>query len=348
MKKIRVGIIGCGSITEKRHAPEYLENPNVEIVAFYDLNEKRAMLMVEKFGGKAVKDYKDILEDPSIDAISDCTPNNMHCLISTKAMELGKHVLCEKPMSKTLEEALKIIDVQNKTGKIFMLDHNQRFTKAHRKVKELIKNGKLGKILTFRTTFGHSGPESWSENKSKNTWFFKKDLCEFGVLGDLGVHKIDLIRFLTNQEFKSVCAMAGTLNKTFENGEKIEVYDNAICILKTEEGTLGTGTFSWSYYGEEDNSTILYFEKGIIRIYDNPIYQIIIIYNDGTVEKLQIESIQTNSEQTKTGVIDEFIQCILENKESTVTAYDGFISIKVVHAIMKSIEEKQEIAIDLN
>lgn len=345
MKKIRVGIIGCGSITEKRHAPEYLDNPNVEIVAFYDLNEKRAQLMTEKFGGKIAKTYIEILEDTKIDAISDCTPNNMHCEISTTALKLGKHVLCEKPMCKTLEEAQKIVEIQNKTNKIFMLDHNQRFTKAHVRVKELIKNGKLGKILTFRTTFGHGGPESWSENKSKNTWFFKKDLCEFGVIGDLGVHKIDLIRFLIDDEFESVSAMGGALNKTFENGEKIEVYDNSICILKTKSGILGTGTFSWSYYGEEDNSTILYFEKGIIRIYDNPEYQVVIIHSDGAVEKLKVEAIQTNEKQTKTGVIDNFIECIIEGKEASISAKDGLESMKAIYAIMKSINEKKEILI---
>ena len=345
MKKIRVGIIGCGSITEKRHAPEYLDNPNVEIVAFYDLNEKRAQLMTEKFGGKVAKAYMEILEDTKIDAISDCTPNNMHCEISTTALKLGKHVLCEKPMCKTLEEAQKIVEIQNKTNKIFMLDHNQRFTKAHVRVKELIKNGKLGKILTFRTTFGHGGPESWSENKSKNTWFFKKDLCEFGVIGDLGVHKIDLIRFLIDDEFESVSAMGGALNKTFENGEKIEVYDNSICILKTKSGILGTGTFSWSYYGEEDNSTILYFEKGIIRIYDNPEYQVVIIHSDGAVEKLKVEAIQTNEKQTKTGVIDNFIECIIEGKEASISAKDGLESMKAIYAIMKSISEKKEVLI---
>ena len=345
MKKIKVGIIGCGSITEKRHAPEYANNSNVEIVAFYDLNEKRAELMKEKFGGEVVKDYMEILKNPEIDAISDCTPNNMHCEISVQAMKLGKHVLCEKPMCKTLEEAVKIVETQKKTGKVFMLDHNQRFTKAHIKVKDFIKSGKLGKVLTFRTTFGHGGPESWSENKSRNTWFFKKELCEFGVIGDLGVHKIDLIRFLTDDEFESVCAMGGVLNKTFENGNKIEVYDNAICILKTKTGTLGTGTFSWTYYGQEDNSTILYFEKGIIRIYDDPSYQIVIIHNDGTEEKIKIESIQTNDNQTKTGVIDDFIDCIIKNKEASVTANDGLESMKVIYGIMESIKEKKEISI---
>lgn len=345
MKKIKVGIIGCGSITEKRHAPEYKDNSNVEIVAFYDVNRKRAELMTELFGGKVVDDYMDILNDPEIDVISDCTPNDMHCLISTTAMKCGKHVLCEKPMVKTFEQAEEIVKVQKETKKIFMLDHNQRFTEAHKKVKEIIESGKMGKVLTFRTTFGHGGPESWTESKSKNTWFFKKDRSEYGVIGDLGVHKLDLIRFLTGDEFVAVSGMGGILHKTFENGDPIEVYDNAICILRMKSGIMGTGIFSWTYYGQEDNSTIIYLEKGIIRIYDDPKYQVKIIYEDGSVTELEVEAIQTNDNQTKTGVIDAFIENVIAGEKSPVTAEDGFASIKVIDALMKSIEKKCEIEI---
>ena len=345
MKKIKVGIIGCGSITEKRHAPEYLENSNVEIAAFYDINKKRAKMMAEMFGGKAVDDYMDILNDPEIAAVSDCTPNHMHCIVSTKAMELGKAVLCEKPMAKSLEEAEKILEVQQKTGALFMLDHNQRFTVAHKKVKELIASGELGRVITFRTTFGHGGPESWTESKSKNTWFFTKDKCEFGTAGDLGVHKLDLIRYLTGDEYESVSAMGGTLDKTFEDGTPAEVCDNVAALLKLKSGAIGTGTFSWTHYGQEDNSTILYMEKGIIRIYDDPEYQIRIIYADGRIENLKVEAMQTNDNQTKTGVIDAFVDAVINKLPAPVTAEDGVISIKVINAIMKSMEEKCEVKI---
>lgn len=345
MEKIRVGIIGCGSITEKRHAPEYLANPDVEIVAFYDINIERAKLMAEMFGGKAVENYMDILEDESIDAISDCSPNDMHVVFSIEAMKRGKHVLCEKPMGKSLEEAEKIANQQKESGVIFMLDHNQRFTKAHQKVKEIIASGKYGKVLSFRTTFGHGGPESWTESKSKNTWFFKKDRCEYGVVGDLGVHKLDLIRFLTGDEFVSVSGMGVVVHKTFEDGTPIEVYDNAVCNLKMKSGAIGVGIFSWTYYGEEDNSTIIYLEKGIIKIYNEPKYQIKIIGLDGEIINFEVERIQTNDNQTKSGVIDAFVECIKNKTLPPVDANDGVESIKIVNALMRSIEEKKEIEI---
>ncbi|MDR3259940.1 MAG: Gfo/Idh/MocA family oxidoreductase [Fusobacteriaceae bacterium] len=344
MKKVRVGIIGGGAVVEKRHAPEYTENPNAEIAAFYDINTSRAQFLVDKFGGKVAKSYEDIINDPTIDAVSVCTPNNTHAAISIAAMRTGKHVLCEKPMAISSAEAKDILDVQKETGKIFMMGHNQRFTKAHILAKEIIASKKLGKIITFRTVFGHGGPESWSV-ESKNTWFFRKDKCEFGVLGDLGAHKLDLIRFLTDDEFQSVYSVGGVLHKTFEDGSPIEVCDNGIATLRMKNGAIGTGTFSWTFYGEEDNSTVLYLEKGIIRIYADPKYQVIVIHNDGNIEKYETDAIQTNDNQTKSGVIDAFIETIIDNKPSPVSAFDGLQSIKIIDAIMESFEVGKEVVL---
>src|SRR5699024_2779906 len=111
----------------------------------------------------------------SIEVISDCSSNESHHIFSTKALLHGKHVLCEKPIALTLEHAQEIIDAQKKSGKKLMIDHNQRFTRAHQQDKKIIENKELGNVLTFKTTFGHQGPEHWGINKSNSTWFFKKD-----------------------------------------------------------------------------------------------------------------------------------------------------------------------------
>ncbi|MGL4392599.1 MAG: Gfo/Idh/MocA family protein [Fusobacteriaceae bacterium] len=338
MKKIRIGIIGCGSIAEKRHIPEYLQNPNSEIVGFYDLNKMRAKQMAEKYGGKSYDSYQEMLVDENIDAISDCTPNFMHCKITTEAMKNGKAVLCEKPMAKSLQEAQEILKVQEETGQIFVLDHNQRFTEPHKYVKKLIKSEEYGKVISFRTTFGHDGPEKWATDVN---WFFTKEKCEYGVVGDLGVHKLDLIRFLLEDEYDEVGAMGAILDKTFENENPIEVLDNSVAILKMKSGIIGTANFSWTYYGKEDNSTILYLENGIIKIYDDEKYQVRIFSNNMEEKNLEFEAIQTNKNQTKTGVIDSFINCIINKTLPLVSVEDGLISIKVVDALMRSIEEKK-------
>jgi predicted dehydrogenase len=194
-----------------------------------------------------------------------------------------------------------------------MVDHNQRLAGAHVKAKEIISSGKLGKVLTFKTNFGHKGPEYWSSMKSKATWFFdNKQRSRLGVIGDLGIHKIDLLRYLLDDEIVEFKAFSAALDKTKEDGSLIEVPDNMVAAVKTKKGSIGTLSFSLTYYGDEDNSTTIYCQKGIIKIYNNPTYALIVEYPDGSKVNFEIEKIQTNDNQTSTGMIDEFVSSILK------------------------------------
>ncbi|WHZ03564.1 Gfo/Idh/MocA family oxidoreductase [Neobacillus sp. YX16] len=342
---IKAGIIGCGSITKLRHAPEYKANPFVDEIVFYDRNPERAYTLANLFGGCVAQTVEELLEDPEVQVISDCSSNEYHHIYSTKALLNGKHVLCEKPISLTVEQAQEIIEAQKKSGNKLMVDHNQRFTRAHQKAKEIIKNEELGKVLTFKTNFGHSGPEQWGVNKSNSTWFFKKERSSLGVAGDLGIHKIDLIHFLLDDEIEQVSAFQGALDKVDENGHPIEVSDNIVCSLKTKKGRLGNASFSWTYYGEEDNSTIIYFEKGILKIYYNHEYQLEVIHDNGEKVRYQIESIQTNDNQTNSGVIDEFINCVRLNREPLVSGTDALSSLKVIVGIIEAAETNTVVTI---
>ncbi|GGI12727.1 Gfo/Idh/MocA family protein [Gottfriedia solisilvae] len=342
---MKVGIIGCGSIAKFRHAPEYKANKFVNEIVFYDRNIERARNLADMFDGQTAPSIEELLADPSIDMISDCSSNEQHHLITTKALLSGKHVLCEKPISLTIEHAKEIVDAQKLSGKKLMVDHNQRFTRAHQKAKEIILTKELGKVLTFRTTFGHAGPEHWGVNKSNSTWFFKKERSGLGVAGDLGIHKVDLIHYLLDDEIASVSAFQGSLDKVNENGEPIEVCDNIVCSLKTKKGRLGTASFSWTYYGEEDNSTIIYCEKGIIKIYNTNEYQIEVITKDGEKVFYQLENIQTNDNQTTSGVIDAFIKCIQLDEDPLVTGEDALSSLKVILGIIEAAESNSVVTI---
>ena len=110
--KIKAGIIGCGSIAKLRHAPEYKANPYVSEIVFYDRNIERAQALADLFGGSVAKTVEELLDDPSILVISDCSSNESHHIFSTKALLNGKHVLCEKPIALTIEHAEKIIEAQ--------------------------------------------------------------------------------------------------------------------------------------------------------------------------------------------------------------------------------------------
>lgn len=343
--KYKVGIVGCGSITKFRHAPEYKENPYIKEIVFYDRNIDRAEALAEQFGGTVAKTFEEIIEDPSINMISDCSSNEKHSYFTTKALLHGKHVLCEKPIALTVEEAEQMIDAQKKSQKILMVDHNQRFTPAHQKVKEMIQKEEFGKVLSFKTSFGHKGPEYWSINNSNSTWFFKKERSKLGVVGDLGIHKIDLIHYLLEDQIEQVSAFHGALHKKRENGEPIEVSDNMVCILRTRKGVLGNAAFSWTYYGEEDNSTIIYCERAIIKVYHDSEYQIVITTIDGQEINYKLEIIQTNDNQTRSGVIDAFINSVHFNQTPLVTGEDALLSLKVSLALQEAAETNRIITI---
>lgn len=336
-KKIRVGIIGCGAIAQKRHLPEYSERSDVEIVAVCDFNVERANEIKEQYGALyAFNHHKDLLALEEVDAVSVCTPNQFHAKVSIEAMKAGKHVLCEKPMATTIEEAREMVKVASENNVFLMVGHNQRLMPTHVQAKQLLQNGKLGRVLTFTTTFGHGGPEGWSID-GKNSWFFNKDQAFIGAMGDLGVHKADLISWLIDDQIASVSAMYGTLDK------EIPVDDNAIFLMKTRKGVLGTLTASWTYYANENNSTVLHCENGTMKIGVDPAYGIVVEYKDGTVEKLETEKIQTNEDggQTHSGVIDHFIDGIVSGDGPEIDGREGLRALEVILAGMDAAQSGQ-------
>lgn len=332
---LKVGIIGCGKIAQVRHIPEYLDNANSLIVGYFDRTFDRAKEMAEKYGGKAYETYEELLDNKEIDAVSVCVANHLHAEITIKALNAGKHVLCEKPMATSIDECEKMVEAAEKNNRKLIIGHNQILTPAHKRAKLLIDKDIIGNILTFKTNFGHSGPETWSINPGPNTWFFDKNVAVMGAMADLGVHKTYVVEYLTGQKIVETTAKLTTLDKRDATGELIGVDDNAFCIYRMENGITGTMTASWTYYGPEDNSTIIYGTKGIMRIYDDPRFSIAVYLNNGEKIFYDIESIQTNENQTKSGIIDLFLESILDDKETDMS---GEKALNTMRAIFASIE----------
>ena len=340
-----IGIIGCGKIAQVRHIPEYADHPQARLAGFYDLNQERARELAEKWGGKAYSSWEEMLADPGIDAVSICVANNAHAQLSIAALQAGKHVLCEKPMATTLADCEAMVAAARESGKFLMIGQNQRLTKAHQKARELVENGTLGKILTFRTTFGHGGPETWSVDPGKNTWFFDKSKAAMGAMADLGIHKTDLIQYLLGQTVVETTAKVTTLDKRGADGQLIGVDDNAICIYRMSGGAMGTMTASWTFYGAEDNSTVLYGTKGILRIYDDPAYSLKLITAGGEKVLYELEAIQTNDNQTKSGAIDCFMDCLVNNTPPAISGQPVFTAMRAVFASLESSETGKSVTV---
>ncbi len=335
---LKIAIIGCGKIAQIRHIPEFDANENCELYGYYNPTASRAEDMAKKYGGKVFYSVEEMLADPEIDAVSVCSANYSHAEISIKALEAGKDVLCEKPMATTPEDCAAMIETAKRTGKRLLIAQNQRMNKAHQVAKELIEAGEIGKVVSFRSTFGHGGPETWAIKPGKDTWFFDKKRAAMGAMADLGIHKTDALRYMLGQDVVRTTARLATLDKRGADDELISVDDNAICIYEMSGGAIGTMTASWTFYGQEDNSTILYGTKGIMRIYDNPQHSIVLISADGSRRNFDVEAIQTNDNQTASGVMDEFVAAITENRPSILDVENVIGSMKAVFASIESSE----------
>ena len=337
-KPLRAAVIGCGSIAKYRHCPEYGANAQAKLVASCDLVPERATAMAKLYGGKAYTDWREVVALPEVDAVSVCLPNALHAPVTIAALQAGKHVLCEKPMATSAAETAAMIAAAAKAKKVLMIGHNQRLASLHVRAKQILQSGIVGRVLTFKTTFAHSGPESWSID-GIDSWFFNKEDAFVGAMGDLGVHKADLIRFLLDDEVVEVAAfvenISGKKNSTVD--------DNAVCLFRMASGAVGTMTAGWSHNPGCDNSTTLYGTKGTIRIDSDPNFPVVVELTNGEKQYFKVGALQTNEEggQTASGVVDTFIHTILTGAQCPIPGEEGAKSLAVILACLESSATKR-------
>ena len=215
MAKRKIGIIGCGNIARGAHIPAYLKAEDAEIKYFCDIIPERAESCVRDYGcGIAVTDYKDVLADPEVDAISVCTPNLMHSIISIDAMRAGKDVLCEKPAARTYNEALAMQKAQQETGRVLNIGVCCRYNPAVDMVRAHIQNGDLGEVYHVFVNF-----RSHRSIPGIGGAFTDSSISGGGVLIDWGVHRLDQVLYcLGDPEPVSVSGAAYCkLGKDIEN-----------------------------------------------------------------------------------------------------------------------------------
>ncbi|MCL2099115.1 MAG: Gfo/Idh/MocA family oxidoreductase [Oscillospiraceae bacterium] len=215
MEKIKVAVIGCGTIANAAHIPSYMKNEKTEILYFCDIIPERAEEAVKKYNcGKAVTDYREVIADPLVDAVSVCTPNDMHMPISIAALEAGKQVLCEKPSARTYAEAKKMQEAQAKTGNMLSIGVVNRFNPGVGKIKELITGGTLGEIYHVYVSF-----RAERSIPGLGGAFTTKAIAGGGVLIDWGVHYLDIVMFcLGDPQVKTVsgkgfCKLAANMKE---------------------------------------------------------------------------------------------------------------------------------------
>ena len=256
---IRVGIIGCGKITERASLPNLVNYKHrCQVVCLCDIIKKRAEEMASKFDLENVdilRDWERLVERDDIDTVFVNTPNYLHEMMAVRAARFKKHILVEKPITISLKAADNIIKQVKKAGVFLMVEQSQRFDPVHRVAKKVLDSGILGKVHNIRGRIGHAGPEYWSEGKSD--WYYDKKKSGGGCMVDIGVHIADLLYWFKGKKVVDVFARIQTLEK------KLRVEDNATVLLKFEDGAKGEFECSWTTRPYEV-LTYIYGERGKI------------------------------------------------------------------------------------
>ena len=203
MKKLKVGIIGCGGIANQKHMPALKAlSEDCEMVAFCDIIESRAVKAAEQFGvpgARVYTDYRDLLQEAEIDVVHVLTPNVSHCPITVAAFEAGKHVMCEKPMAHNTEAARQMLDAWRKSGKKFTIAYQNRFRPEVQTLYRSCRNGELGEIYFAKA---HA-----VRRRAVPTWGVFQNKAEQGggPLIDIGTHALDMtLWMMDNYEVDSV------------------------------------------------------------------------------------------------------------------------------------------------
>lgn len=340
MTRLRAGVIGAGAIAVFRHLPEYAANTDVELVAVSDPRLERAQAEAARFGHLAAyADYHEMLARERLDVVSVCTPNHLHAPVTIDALSAGAHVLVEKPMATTLDDADAMIAAARQARRVLMVDQNERFMPVHTAARGIIAREELGRVLTFRAFYGHDGPENWTPTAD---WFFTRAQSATGALGDLGVHKADILRFLLGAAVTEVAAFTGTLQK------RAEVNDNAALLLRFANGVFGTLAASWTYNYEQESGAVFYCERGTLRIGAERGRPLVVaavgppkaetVYDVPPLEQEQWHPVHGST------VIDAFVEGVNDGR-SAVPGAEGRAALAVVMAGLQSAETGRVITI---
>jgi predicted dehydrogenase len=330
MEKVRLAIIGFGSIGEV-HVRSYLKHSEkAEVTAIVDPLEERRKLATEKFGIKeTASDYNQILQRADIDAISVCVPTFLHKDLVVEAAKNGKHIFCEKPMAMTMEEAYEMERACVKAGVKFQIGFVRRYDNQWLKFKETVVSGKLGRPVVWRSAGGSHGAPS--------PWFFQREKGG-GPFLDGAVHNYDFGN-ITFGKAKCVTARGTVIQKDRDG------IDTGIAEVLYESGDRLQLMWSWGLkkgiragslhdcLGEEGALLFTAPTKGVPPSENEHLQYLTIVREGGLEEPVPFERNDMFGDQ-----MGDFLDSIIQNKEPKVTIKDGQESLRVGLAVLESFE----------
>ncbi|MFX1520079.1 MAG: Gfo/Idh/MocA family oxidoreductase [Promethearchaeota archaeon] len=315
MDKIKIGVIGTGYMG-KNHMRIFSEMNGVELVAFSDINERSIKQLSSEYDVNGYVNYKTLLENEDIDALSVAVPTSLHMRVVMDIFSYKKHVLVEKPIAATIEEAKLLIKRAKQEKLVFMVGHIERFNPAILKMKELLKNHYFGDIVSL---------------SAKRVGPYMPRMRDSGVIIDLAIHDIDVMRFLTEKRVKEVYAKLG---------KKISKYEDFAAILLEFEGNMlgsievnrltPTKIRTLSLTCTDGFANVDYITQeisvyGKILDTDYKDYQELILkFGNPEIGKPKLEKKEPLKLELK-----HFIDCVRENKKPIVDGMEGLRNLEV-------------------
>lgn len=338
---VRVAIVGAGGISAY-HAAALQKTPGAELAAVCDVDEARAAGFAAAHGvSKALTDYEELVDLPEIDAVVITAPNYLHAPIALAALRAGKHVLCEKPMATTAEDAAAMVEAAQKSGRVFMMAYNRRFSGEAQLLKQYVDAGDLGRIYAVRAGWVRRvGIPGWG------SWFRRRDQAGGGPLIDLGVHMLDLAMWMLG--FPKVVSVSGATYAEFgptgrgywgtpAPGSVCDVEDLALAMIRLEGGATIMLETSWASFTEKESSYLTLLGTKAGADLDPPRIR---TERFGRQVDLALEVPKLDGYEGETA---HFIQCVREGRQPMATAGQGYQLIRILRAIYASAEQGREV-----
>jgi perosamine synthetase len=323
-RKARIGIIGCGQIG-RWHLDSYKSDGRCEIVACVDPDFERARKFANEVGAAAYRSHKEMLEQQRLDGASICTVPATHKAIALDLLDSGIHVLCEKPLAVSLAQAEEMHERAAEKNLLLLPAFKFRFYDEVLKAKELIAQGGLGRIVSFRLMFGGSIDMA-------GTWYSQAALSGGGVIMDNGPHAVDLIRFVLG-EVRTVVAHASTY-------QEIGVEDTAQLTLTLENGVVGTSDLSWTCSVPTKTYLEIYGEGGTLLVDFEGIS-----YTFKTWNRWQRIPNNVKTREAFARQINHFLDAMAGQGPTRLTNADGSSAQAVIDAAYESLDRHQKILV---
>ncbi|WP_047152678.1 inositol 2-dehydrogenase [Aneurinibacillus tyrosinisolvens] len=332
MKKITLGIIGGGRIG-KLHAENLVRLPEIEIKTISDLFAEQVKEWANHIGIQHVtNDYKEVLQDPEIDAVFVCSPTDTHIQIIIEAAKAGKHIFCEKPISFNVSESLNAIEVVKETGVKLQVGFNRRFDHNFKKVRETVASGKIGDPHIIKVTSRDPHPPHEEYIKGSG-----------GLFIDMAIHDFDIARFVSGSDVEEVYVQGAVLvDPVFAAYGDI---DTAITTLRFTNGAIGVIDNSRKAAYGYDQRVEVFGSKGSVTIKNDQPTTAEISTEEGVYQDKPKHFFLERYQEAYIEEVKIFVDCVLNGKDVPVNSNDGLQAELIAHAAKKSLEEKRPVKI---